>query len=56
MNPARVTNRIFFESPKFAKNIPDRNKEIDNVFTYLFLLPNTPINRLPTSMPEAHID
>ena len=56
MNPAKVIRVIFVENPRFEKNMPDKNNEIDNIFTCLFLLPNNPINKLPLSMPDAEID
>jgi hypothetical protein len=34
-NPAKVIKIIFVESPRLAKDMPDMNSEIDNVFTCL---------------------
>ena len=56
VNPAKVIRIIFVESPRLAKNMPEMNSETDKTFTCFFLLPNTPINRLPISMPVAQTD
>ncbi|MBA7545430.1 hypothetical protein ES705_37798 [subsurface metagenome] len=51
-----IIKMMLVESPRFAKNRPARNNEMDNTFTCLFLLPNKPINKLPINMPDALTD